>query len=335
MTSSDKSSQVIYGLAFADSLAGPSAYFRVASLAPKRTARLQGLEKFRTEHLQTNLPTPYTHAQAPHLLNPEPSVMSEWFTFSMQGFLSQKPVLEHWQTVIDGESEIRTRGGTKIALKNLAIGMKPPFSGHDNPHYFDDLAMIRGLGAALIKGTDKARVLDSVQSDSQLTHSEDGVWCAVATAALLFDILSGVNTKQAIDSALHLLPIDSWARQRAQIALGLTQNCASLSDRVLTLENYFVDRIYAYGVSAPDTFGLLIAHLRSAESANELFASAYMHRRNQEALPALIGAFTSAAFGGKWLPSGYVDSDVKLAGISIPALRGISLIDLTQQVVGS
>lgn len=332
MKDNSNTSAIIYGVACADSLNLPASYYRVASLAPKRTARIQALEKFRTEHLQTNLPTPYTHAQSPHLLNPEPSVMTEWFAFSLLGYFAPITAREYWVTLIEQESAIRTRGGTKIALKNLALGIMPPHSGHDNPHYFDDLAMVRSIGAALVPNISKSDVIALVASDSETTHSEDGIWCAQATASLLWDIINGFEVKEAISRALDYLPEDSWSRQRAQEALEVVKNSDSMLTRIMRLENEFTDRIYAYGIAAPDTFGLLIAHLSSSASASELIGSSYMHRRSLEALPALMGAFTGALHGDSWLPSGYIGAEVRLKGVSIPSLAGTLISDLAALV---
>ena len=101
---------------------------------------------------------------------------------------------------------------------------------------------------------------------------------------------------------------------------------------ILELETQFVDRIYAYGIAAPDTFGLLIAHLNSALDVTELIGSSFMHRRNLEALPALIGAFAGAIYGGSWLPESYLGSSVSLVGVSIPSLSGTTLSDLVSLV---
>ncbi len=332
MKTETNSSAIIYGLAFAESLGLPASYYRVASLAPKRTSRLQSLEKFRTEHFQTNLPTPFTHAQSPHFLNPEPSVMTEWFAFSLIGYLSPNSAREYWATLVDQELAIRTRGGTKVALKNLAQGLLPPSSGHDNPHYFDDLAMVRAIGAALVPSVSKSEALELVEKDSEITHSEDGVWCAKATASLLWDINNGSQLHEAISNAVEILPSDSWARQRANQALQISRNSNSSMALILELETQFVDRIYAYGIAAPDTFGLLIAHLNSALDVTELIGSSFMHRRNLEALPALIGAFAGAIYGGSWLPESYLGSSVSLVGVSIPSLSGTTLSDLVSLV---
>ncbi len=332
MKNNSNASAIIYGVTCAESLSLPASYYRVASLAPKRTVRMQTLEKFRTEHFQTNLPTPYTHAQPPHLLNPEPSVMTEWFAFSLLGFLAPTTAREYWAPLIEQESTIRTRGGTKIALQNLAQGIIPPHSGHDNPHYFDDLAMVRSIGAALVPNVSKSDLIALVTSDSEITHSEDGIWCAQATASLLWDIINGFEVKQAISRALDYLPSDSWSRQRADEALRVVKNSDSMLTRIMALENEFADRIYAYGIAAPDTFGLLIAHLSSSTSASELIGCSYMHRRNLEALPALMGAFTGALHGDSWLPSGYIGSDLRLKGVSIPSLAGTLISDLAARV---
>jgi len=333
MTIQPNPSAIIYGMAFTESLGLPASYYRVATLAPKRTSRMQGLEKFRTEHFQTNIPTPYTHAQSPLLLNPEPSVMSEWFAFSLYGYLSKSGTLEHWSTLLSQESRIRTRGGTKIALKNLAHGLLPPQSGHNNPHYFDDLATVRSIGAALVPRVNRADLLTMVGNDSAITHSEDGIWCAQATASLLWDINRGTDLEAAISNSLDLLPHDSWSRQRAVQALEISNKSKSMTGLIMRLETEFIDHIYAYGIAAPDTFGLLIAHLNTAGSAAELVGSSFMHRRSLEVLPALSGAFAGALYGDSWLPEGYVGSSVHLTGVSIPSLAGISLSDLVTLVI--
>lgn len=331
----DRIHGVVFGLAYGEGIALPSAVHRLGILAPKRIARMKTLGEFADEKKQTSRPFPYTHAQPGHMLNPSPSDDSEWFTFVADYFLNNEDSDEVWLNLAKNFDAVRARTGTKIALKNLANGIGAPASGHDNPHYFDDISMIRACAIAVLYYKDKSKMQEALTRDLTLTHSEDGLYCAYATANLFASLLRGETKYVAIEEALSALPPDSWSLDLVTRALALTQGNSNTLSRAMDLEQGFLENVYAYPVSAPETLGLLLAHFSNTNSAEDLVFSGLLHKRKLDSLPALMGALAGASFGSDWIPKQGKSESVVLEGVCIPDLKGYKLLDLANRLAAT
>lgn len=321
----DRIAGTIFGLSFGESSALPSATHRLAILAPKRILRMKTLGEFADNNKQTTRPFPYTHAQPSFMLNPRPSDDTEWFAFVAGYLLNSQESLVEWTRLAHSVNELRARTGTKIALRNLIEGKSPPASGHDNPHYFDDISMVRALAVSTFR-FENSNALDlRVYEDVSITHSEDGLYCALAMAHLHASLLRGENTSVAIQSAINQLPADSWSRFAVTSMIEKTSSEQSILHRYATLETQEVENIYAYPVSAPETLGLLCAHLQHAKSAEDLIFAGLIHKRKLDSLPALMGAIAGAIYGTAWIPKEFKDNNIALEGVCIPELKGITL----------
>lgn len=332
-TSAEITKEIVYGLALGESLAFPSADHRVSLLAPKRVTRLRGLKEYADNLLQTTNPTPYTHAQPGYLLNPSPSDDSEWFVFTALAHLnSTTSVEDSWIALSKKRDVVRGRTGTKIALRNLDQGSSPAHSGHDNPHYFDDIASVRAVVAGILSRGSVAGAVELATMDAQITHSEDGVWCAQAIAALVASLISGNTKEDAVAMAMSQFPEGAWSTRVIEKALKVAKGDTSAISRALKLEQQCVDRIYSYGISAPETLSLLFAHILNSASAQELMLSTFLHKRNLDALPALAGAVAGLAFRESWIPQFFLDAPLILDGVCIPDLKGTDLAEISVQL---
>ncbi|NDC52348.1 MAG: hypothetical protein EBZ66_04225 [Actinobacteria bacterium] len=324
----------ILGMAWGDSISISSAHHKVSLLAPKRALRMRTLTEFAETSKQTTRPTPYTHAQNNSMLIPKPSDDTEWSVFVLQSLLNKEDPEKKWDDLVTIRSELRVRTGTAIALKNLERGYRPPESGHDNPHYFDDIAMIRSLGPAILYAKEPAKMEELVVQDAQVTHSEDGIYCAKSFAALISSLINGLDIESSILIALTKLPRESWSFRVVTEALSMTKDLDNTFERISVLEANFVENIYAYPVSAPETLGLLLAHAQKVRSPEEMLLSALSHRRQLDSLPALAGATAGVLFGDSWIPNNLM-KDIELDGVSIPSLRGTQLSTIIKNVISA
>ena len=332
----EKVKAVVYGLAYGDSFSSYSATHRMSLVAPKRILRMRGLAEFADEHLQTTRPSPYTHAQPGYLLNPAPSDDSEWFAFTALAHLnSNVPIETAWTELAHIRDQIRGRTGTKIALRNIDQGSSIEHAGHDNPHYFDDIACIRAIAAGILSSGSVNGATALAFSDARITHSEDGLWCALATAALVSSGLSGETKREAVSQAMNQLPVGSWSRRIVEKAINEVAHDASAISRGIKLEATCVDRIYSYAISAPESLGLLFAHLLNSSSAQEFFLATLLHKRNLDSLPALAGAIASLFFQDQWIPESYLNSELVLDGACRPNLKGLNLRELSEQLASA
>lgn len=324
---------LVFGLAYGEGNALPSATHRLGILAPKRIARMKTLGEFADENRQTTRPFPYTHAQPGFMLNPSPSDDTEWFSFTADYLLKGQESESAWRTLADNIENIRARTGTKIALKNLATGQLPPETGQDNPHYFDDISMIRAVAIAVLYFSDEAKMIEAVDKDVSITHSEDGLYCAVATAQLFANLLRGASKEEAISYALKSLPENSWSKNMAETALSISSGKTNTLTRAHDLELQFLENVYAYPVSAPETLGLMLAHLANTNSAEELIFSSLLHKRKLDSLPALSGALAGVVYGTGWIPRQSMRADISLEGVCIPSLKGTTLRELADRLI--
>lgn len=325
----------IYGLAFGDGIAAPSATNRLGILAPKRIMRMRSLSEFADEKLHTTRPIPYTHAQPSELLDPRPSDDTEWFAFVLKYLSQGEKSLDAWRKLAQSQEVIRARLGTKIALKNLSNGLMPPASGHDNPHYLDDISLIRAIAVALLFSSDNQVMMKKIDEDVTITHSEDGLYCARAAAVLVAAIIDGASKTDAIRSAQAILPKDSWSERLVRQAMEIATGRTNTLDRAMALEIDYVEKIYAYPISAPETLGLLLAHFANTETPEELVHSSLLHKRKLDSLPPLAGVLAGVFYGVKWLPKISVNQKLTLDGVCIPDLKGMNVGELVDIVLES
>ena len=332
---SDQITGLVYGLAFGDGIASPSATNRLSILAPKRIMRMRSLLEYADENKQTTRPIPYTHAQPGNLLHPTPSDDTEWFIFALDYLLQGEDSLKVWQALAAKNDDIRARTGMKIALKNLANGALPPYSGHDNPHYFDDIALVRSIAIAITHYSRGEDLLKKIEEDISITHSEDGVYCARATAQLFAAILTGKDKSEAISQALQQLPPGSWSERLVLEAIERSAGIANAFERAMNLEESYIENIYAYPISAPETLGLLLAHFANSQGPEELVNSSLLHKRKLDSLPPLAGALAGVAYGASWLPSSAKSASITLGGVCLPALKGKFLQSYIDSIISN
>lgn len=317
------------GIVAGESASSMNADFRVYALPPKRVNRVRILAKLGDDDRTTTVPRPFTHAAPPSTLHPGAGENIEWFAFSARQHARGLGLTE-WRELAELEADpdggLRARIGTKLALQNLRAGARPPQSGHDNAHYFDDIATVRALAAVAVHGAEGA--LDAAEADAAVTHSLDGLWCARASAALFGALVDGAAADDAVQLAVDQLPENTWSRRMAETSLRVAADAAGPLDRARRLSTQVGDWVYSYPIAAPETFGFLLAHVAAARSADDLLLGALAQPRNAASLPALAGAAAATLFGEEWIPEGLDVDSIRLTGLGIPALAGRTVAEV-------
>ncbi|MEQ4209444.1 ADP-ribosylglycohydrolase family protein [Actinopolymorpha sp. B9G3] len=340
---------VVGGLAAADGITWPAWWHRLSQLPPRREVRLgEAWTHARAGHT-SSLPTPYLQSSSPALVDPAgPTDDLEWFVVAVRHHLGQRldgsaseqsyavwKELAH-QRAADTD-QVRGRIGTVMALENLAAGLTPPATGNDTPHYFDDIACVRGVAAGLLSPGHPDGAATLAARDAEVTHALDGVWASRATAALVAGLVGGVERDAAIDRARAELPVDSWCAAVVAECLAVAESLAVSEAGVgplalaARLEREAVDHVYGYANQAPETLGLLLAHLRTARDGSELLLGALAHPRHADALVPLAGAVAGAVFGDV----GFPEPPPELAGVCVRALAGTMRDAIVAGLVGA
>ncbi|MFD8421391.1 ADP-ribosylglycohydrolase family protein [Streptomyces sp. NPDC059668] len=350
---------LLLGLAAGDAAGWPAARHRAARM-PEWTRRLtRELDTFAEQNATTTLPVPIALNQPPEPLRLGPSDDAEWAAFAAEavlragdagalGDLSRARRMRasidlSWNAVAsevaaaaerapEVESALlplRARISVRAGLGNLATGLRPPATGHDNPHYFDDAACVRACVLAIAHPGDATLAAELAEFDARYTQDGDGVHGARAMAAALALALAGADVEACADAALAELPKETEIGRNARHALRLARDSESTFALVPLLEHQIVDHVYSYGVAAAETVPVALALASAARGRiAEAVPAAACLSRVADSAPALAGALTGALGGGASIPDTWRDACRILSGCALPRLTGTDLIGL-------
>ncbi|MFJ4622743.1 ADP-ribosylglycohydrolase family protein [Streptomyces sp. NPDC088812] len=350
---------LLLGLAAGDAAGWPAARHRAARM-PDWTRRLtRELDTFAEQNATTTLPVPIALNQPPEPLRLGPSDDAEWAAFaaeallragddSVLGDLSRerrtRAAIDLTWNAIAGEVAaaadrapevesavlpLRARISVRAGLGNLATGLRPPATGHDNPHYFDDAACVRACVLAVAHPGDPRRAAELAEFDARYTQDGDGVHGARAMAAALSLALAGADAATCVAAALAELPEATEIGRNARHAVALAHTAESAFALVPLLEHQIVDHVYSYGIAAAETVPVALAlALASGGRIAEAVPAAACLSRVADSAPALAGALTGALGGGEAIPAGWRDACRTLSGCALPRLTGTDLVEL-------
>ncbi|MFE2272348.1 ADP-ribosylglycohydrolase family protein [Streptomyces lavendulae] len=351
---------LLLGLAAGDAAGWPAARHR-ASRMPEWTRRLtRELDTFAEQNATTTLPVPIALNQPPEPLRLGPSDDAEWAAFAAESVLTAAGALlsdlsrsrrmraaidlawnalasevaaaaERAPEVESAVLPMRARISVRAGLGNLAAGLRPPATGHDNPHYFDDAACVRACVLAVVHPGDPRAAADLAEFDARYTQDGDGVHGARAMAAALATALAGAGTDSAVDAALEQLPAATEIGRNARHAVKLARadGGAGAFALVPLLEHQIVDHVYSYGIAAAETVPVALALATAARGrVSEAVPAAACLSRVADSAPALAGALTGALGGGDSLPAAWREACRTLSGCALPRLAGTDLVEL-------
>ncbi|MFJ8575123.1 ADP-ribosylglycohydrolase family protein [[Kitasatospora] papulosa] len=353
---------LLLGLAAGDAAGWPAARHRAARM-PEWTRRLtRELDTFAEQNATTTLPVPIALNQPPEPLRLGPSDDAEWAAFAARTVLAaaadhapdlspghrmRDAIDRSWNALAakvaaasarapEVESAVlplRARISVRAGLGNLAAGLRPPATGHDNPHYFDDAACVRAAVLAVVHPGDPAAAAGLAEFDARYTQDGDGVHGARAVAAAIAVALAGADVDTAVDAALQQLPEGTEIARNAVHAVRLAREfadeAAGAFALVPVLEHQIVDHVYSYGIAAAETVpvALGLATAARGDFAQAVPAAACLSRVADSA-PALAGALTGSLGGTATVPGGWREACRTLAGCALPRLAGTDLIEL-------
>ncbi|MFF4090312.1 ADP-ribosylglycohydrolase family protein [Streptomyces nigra] len=350
---------LLLGLAAGDAAGWPAARHRAARM-PDWTRRLtRELETFAEQNATTTLPVPIALNQPPEPLRLGPSDDAEWAAFTAEALLRAgddtalgdlsrdrrvRAAIDLTWNALAGEIAaaadrapeiesavlpLRARISVRAGLGNLATGLRPPATGHDNPHFFDDAACVRACVLAVAHPGDPERAAGLAEFDARYTQDGDGVLGARAMAAAVSLALVGAPTGACVTAALTELPEGTEIGRNAHHAVDLARAADGAFALVPLLEHQIVDHVYSYGVAAAETVpvALALAVAAGGRIAEAVPAAACLSRVADSA-PALTGALTGALGGAGCVPAAWRDTCRTLSGCALPRLTGTDLVEL-------
>lgn len=334
-----RAKNAMIGLAIGDSISWTSMFHR-SVLLPQWTRRIRREIDASSETTNVLLtPMPFSLNQPAKYFNISPTDKTEWAAFAAEIVLESN-LKTHEQKVFDGwiklaNSQIPIRGGvsTQAAINNLKRGLKPPQTGKQNPHYFDDGAMIRAVPIGIICSGHPEEAARLAEIDASVTNSEDGIWAAQAIASAISLICAGRSSSEAINAAYQYLPESSWIKRVVDDAMNLAEKSDSVFSILPELQNRIVNREYSYGNIAPETLALtlVIAKLHGDDFEKAISTSACF-AKSGETLPAIVGALVGAIQAQNIVSNYWLASIEKLKGISIPNYAEKSYLNIVEEL---
>ncbi|MEU1591464.1 ADP-ribosylglycohydrolase family protein [Streptomyces sp. NPDC005708] len=352
---------LLLGLAAGDAAGWPAARHRAARM-PEWTRRLtRELDTFAEQNATTTLPVPIALNQPPEPLRLGPSDDAEWAAFAAHAVLragdgsalgdldrqrrmraaidlSWNEIAGEVSAAADRAPEVesarltlRARISVRAGLGNLATGLRPPATGHDNPHYFDDAACVRACVLAVAHPGEPRLAAELAEFDARYTQDGDGVHGARAMAAALSLALSGEPVDACVAAALAELPESTEIGRNARHALKLARDSDGAFPVVPQLEHQIVDHVYSYGIAAAETVPVALALATAARGRiAEAVPAAACLSRVADSAPALAGALTGGLGGGQTVPPAWRDACRTLSGCALPRLTGTDLVHLAE-----
>ncbi|MGW3345495.1 ADP-ribosylglycohydrolase family protein [Nonomuraea rubra] len=327
--SGDRIRGAFIGLAIGDAVGWPAAKHRAALHAPWSRRLHRELDAFAEEHHVTTLPVPFALNQPTAPLRVGPSDDAEWLAWTL--LTIDRPRAEAFRALTAdddsgggaGGGRVRARISVATALDNLAKGVEPPASGHDNPHHFDDAAAIRAVAYGVL-GRDPTQ-------DAQVTNAGDGVLAARAMAAAIEEAVASGEPRRAVEAALAVLPEGTAIGHNARLALEVARKAGDPFGAIPALDAALLDHVYSYGVGAAQTVPVALALAEVGDLTRAVPAAACLAPLADSA-PALTGALAGACGGYEAVPEGWTASARTLAGCCLPDLAGRDLIELLEGI---
>ncbi|WP_433354743.1 ADP-ribosylglycohydrolase family protein [Microtetraspora malaysiensis] len=308
------------GLAIGDAAGWPAARHRSLRLAPWSRRLYRELDAFAEERQVTTLPVPFALNQPVEPLALGPSDDAEWLAWTAATIHEDRA--EAFGRLARRD-DLRARISVWSALDNLAAGLGPPASGHDNPHFFDDAAAVRAVAFG-------AAGMDPV-ADAEVTNSGDGVLGAVAVATAVGALVRGAPIREAVDAAVAALPEDTAIGHAARAAVAVAREHGDPFSAVPALDAALLDHVYSYGVTAAETVPIALALADAAGAAFGAAVSAAACLASvADSAPALTGALAGAYAGYEALPRAWRETARTLAGCCLPELAGTDLLDVAR-----
>ncbi|MEV0973782.1 ADP-ribosylglycohydrolase family protein [Microtetraspora glauca] len=341
--SEDRILGAFVGLAAGDAAGWPAARHRSLRLAPWSRRLYRELDAFAEERQVTTLPVPFALNQPVEPLALGPSDDAEWLAWTATTIHEDRA--EAFGRLVERD-DLRARISVWSALDNLAAGLGPPASGHDNPHFFDDAAAVRAVAFG-------AAGMDPV-ADARVTNSGDGVLGAVAMATAVGGLVRGAPMREAIDAAVGALPEDSAIGLAARRAVAVAREHGDPFAAVPALDAALLGHVYSYGVAAAETVPIALALADAAMSSVSPSASPSSSSSSSssasspvgpsggafgaavsaaaclasvaDSAPALTGALAGAYAGHAALPEGWRAAARTLTGCCLPEMAGVDLL---------
>ncbi len=212
-----------------------------------------------------------------------------------------------------------------LTLQNLLNGLQPPASGQHVHSWSDGLAMCATPFGCVYPGKpQKAAAL--AQVFGQVSHSGEGIYGGQAVAAAVAAAISGSNIDHTIQTALSVIPKESWTFHLITRAIDIGKTAKDLKSAISALYDNIACNYYHWSDLAPEAvgiaFGLLVAG--KGDYGDTILAAVNLGR-DADTIAAIAGAVLGAGLGYNELPCEWREKIKDPPGLCIRSIAGVSL----------
>jgi ADP-ribosylglycohydrolase len=328
----------LIGLAVGDAAGFPSLFHRTTRMGERRSALWRFASELDNQRV-LRFPLPFTLGPPDGLLisatdDSEFAAVAAMMLLETETDYSPEALFAGWHKhIVQAGEDIWSGIAERASIVNARRGLRPPETGGDNPAHYDDGAATRAVAVGVRFAGRPDQAADVARNLAEITHAEDGVWAAEAMAATISAAVGGSALPEAVEAGRRRIPADCWLSRQLTRALRLAEQAASPFDLAAELSDEVANSSYSFGTVAPETLASAYA-LTLASDGDPMTAipAATTIAKQADSVPAMAGAISGALAGVDRLPAAWRNRVSTLRGICIPALAGISLSDLADQL---
>lgn len=323
----------LLGLAAGDAIGFPALYHQMIALPKLRPFLWTTATELSDEHIN-KVPLPFTFGR-PGLLflsgtdDTEFAVVAARILLEAGDEPSGEALFDGWvRHVVDAGGEVWSGVSERASIDNVRKGLRPPVTGNDNPHHYDDGSVSRAVPVGIRyagRPVDAALVTAEL---AEITNAEDGVYAACAMAVSISLLVSGKSVEEAIDAGVAEVPENSWLGRNLQRAFTILDESGSGFAALPALSGEISNGTYNFGNVAAETLPIAYAIMRASASFSEALGLAAMIPRQADSMPAMVGALAGASWGSGALPLPWQHALDRVRGICVPSTKGALLTEL-------
>jgi ADP-ribosylglycohydrolase len=337
----DRGYGAMIGLCIGDASGMPALFHRTAASGWRRKVLWTFNQELDDEHINKFM-LPFTLGRPDELLlcgtdDTEFAVVAAEMLLRVGEPFGVQALFEQWrQFVVDVDTEVWSGVAERSSIVNARRGLRPPATGNDNPHHYDDGAVARAVPVGVRFAGEPDRAAEVAGALASITNAEDGIFAARAMAASISTLVVGAGPGEALEGGRRHIPVDSWLGRQLDITLGILAEHGSAWAALPVFLDDVVNASYSFGNVAPETLAVAYAIMvgTDADLVQGLGLAALVAKQS-DTMPAMVGALAGAARGGSSIPSSWCDRLDAVRGVCVPAVAGASIREVTSRLVAA
>lgn len=242
------------------------------------------------------------------------------------------------QRLLSGDWFYRPGGFSDVvSTRNLAAGLHAPQSGAFGHQMWSDGVAMAISPAGILAAGDPELAAQLAVTLGSVSNGRDGVWAAQAVAAAIAVAMVGASPREMLDTALAIIPPDSWTSRALQRAAVVSERFSDdldaalqqLSDEIVVAWWPWADLVTE---AVPLAFGAFLAtggEFRRAVPAGVSLG------RDADTIGAIVGSLAGAYGGRDAIPDGWAVRTQVSAGKCIGFVAGLEIETVAERLVNT